>query len=161
MSQHRGSVAKPGRAAPRATAAFAVLLAVISAGTSCGAAPQNNADLIPPLAPSGDEVLIRAVPVWSIHLQLNQCLESAERILADPAYAAQHARVGDPVITLNQKWGYLLRADFTRDDVAPPMVNRILCWTDGQIIESKLSVPPLSDFAGSRRQLMVPGAVRH
>lgn len=138
-----------------------MFLAVVFAGAPCGAAAQNNADLIPPLHPSGDEVSIRAVPVWSIHLQLNQCLGSAERILADPANAALHARVSDPVIALNQKWGYLLRADFTSDDVAPSMVNRILCWTDGQIIASKLSLPPLSVFASSRQPLMVPGAVRH
>lgn len=121
----------------------------------------GNEETVPPLAPAADEVFIRAVPVWSIHLQLNGCLESAERLLADPAHAALHARVSDPVITLNQKWGYLLRADFTRDDVAPPIVNRILCWTDGQTIASKLSMPPLSSFTSSRKQLMVPGAIRH
>lgn len=141
--------------------AGALLFALSAAQMASAAGAGNGTDAVPPLSPAADEVLILAVPVWSLHLQLNECLQAAERLLADPAHAALHARVGDPVITLNQKWGYLLRADFTRDDVAPPSVNRILCWVDGQIIVSKLSVSSLASFTSSRQPLAVPGAVRH
>jgi hypothetical protein len=128
---------------------------------AAGAGGQVNADLIPPLMPSADEIRVRAVPAFSIHVKLDECLQSAERVLADPAHVTLHTRVGDPFITLNRNWGYLLRADFTRDDVAPPSVNRILCWSDGQLIASKLSVPLLASIAESSHPLAVPGARPH
>ena len=140
---------------------LAVALAV---GFPCeipSANAQNGSGLVPPLSPSADEILVRGVAAFSLHVQLNECVQSAERLLTDLAHAALNAHVGDPVITVNQKWGYLLRADFTRDDVASPLVNRIMCWADGQIIASKLSVPPLTSFTSSRQPLAVPGVVRH
>jgi hypothetical protein len=122
---------------------------------------QENADFIPSLVPAAGEIPVLTVPPWPLHMQLNDCLESAKRVLADPVHAKLHACMSVPFITLNQKWGSLLRADFTRDDVAPPQINRILCWADGQLIASKLSAQPLASIAEYSRLLAVPGARPH
>jgi hypothetical protein len=116
--------------------------------------------LLPPLVPSPNEVRLLAVPALPIHEQLDQCLEAARRFLDMAEYSLLHVRVGPPYISLNPSWGYLLRADFTRDDVSPPSVNRIVCWQSGQIIASKLAVLPLGP-GGEPPPLAVPGARGH
>jgi hypothetical protein len=141
--------------------ATVVMILVLGGQALAATGGRENPELIPPLAPGVDEVPVLAIPPYSLHIQLNDCLESAERVLANPFYAKLHARVGAPFVTLNQSWGYLIRADFTRDDVAPPQINRILCWAGGQLIASRLSIEPLAPIAERSHPLAVPGARPH
>lgn len=142
-----------------ATALTILLLSAAAATASL--VGERNSDLIPPLAPSPDETPVLGVPAFPIHVELDACLQSAGSMLADTAHGAPHVRIGRPFLTLNQKWGFLLRADFTRDDVALPLVNRILCWQNGQLVASKLALPPLDSLAELSHPLAVPGARPH
>lgn len=144
-----------------ATALTILILSVAPKTATASPAGQENSDLIPPLAPSSDETPVLAVPAFPIHVELDACLESAGRMLANSVHAALHVRIGRPFLTLNQKWGFLLRADFTRDDVALPLVNRVLCWQNGQLVASKLLLPPLDSLAALSHPLAVPGARPH
>ena len=140
--------------------ALTILLLSVAAATASPVGHENSG-LIPPLSPSSDETPVLAVPALPIHVELDACLESAGSMLTDSVHAALHVRIGRPFLTLNQKWGFLLRADFTRDDVAPPLVNRVLCWQNGQLVASKLALPSLDSLAQLSHPLAVPGARPH
>jgi hypothetical protein len=113
--------------------------------------------LRPPVVPAADEQPVRAVPVWGLNKRLQQCLSEATANLND--IAGSPVSVGSAHFALNRRWGYLLRADFTRADVAPPAVNRIVCWQDGEIVAAKLAIAPLEPVEQTH-PLAVPGIPR-
>ena len=139
--------------------ALTTLLLSVAAATANPVGEQNS-ELIPPLAPTPDETPVLAVPALPVRVELDACLQSAGSMLADSVHAALHVRIGRPFLTMNQKWGFLLRADFTRDDVALPLVNRVLCWQSGQLVASKLLLPSLDSLAELSHPLAVPGGRR-
>jgi hypothetical protein len=132
--------------------AIVLILAVATQGLANAA--EGTRSLLPPLVPSADEQPILAVPLFNVQKSLEACLDDAKAGLNKSATPA--ASVDAPHFALNRHWGYLLRADFVRADVAPPSVNRIVCWQDGQIVAAKLVIPPLGPVAASH-PLAVPG----
>jgi hypothetical protein len=124
---------------------------VVAAGTASERVPGK----VPPIAPAANEIPVAGVAVWSIHQELQQCMKDAATTLTGVAHNALHARIGEAHAFVNPVWGYVLRADFTREDVSPPLINRIICWRDGQIIVSRVSTPPLPSVE-SERPVAVP-----
>lgn len=122
--------------------------------THASAAEELSAGKIPPIVPAMDEMPIRGVPVFTIHQELQQCLKDATTFLNG---GAPNARIGTTLIFSSQSAGYILRADFSRDDVSPPLINRIVCWHTGQLIASRISAPPLPSEQ-SEKALAVPHA---
>jgi len=129
-------------------------VAILASKTAMG----EPAPRIPPIVPASDEVPIRSVPVFSLNQELQQCIKGAAAVLIDEAHSSLHARVGETHAFFNQQTGYVLRADFIRDDVPPPLINRIVCWPNGQLIVLRLSVPGL---VSAGQPLAVPQARPH
>lgn len=136
-------------------AATALALLIVCPGQST-LAEEGNAGKVPAVTPAENELPIRGVAAFSIHRELDQCLKDASALLAEGSGGALHAQVGPAHTFFSQEIGYILRADFTRDDVSPPLINRIVCWHTGQLIASRISAPPLA--AESRKVIAVPGA---
>ena len=135
---------------------FAV--ALMLAGMQLASWPAHSTEitrsLLPSFVPDADEIPILGVPLVNVHKAFEQCLSDATASLNDSA--GPPVSVGSPHFYMNQRWGYLLRADFSRGDVTPPSVNRIVCWTDGQIVASRLAILPLGPVEASH-PLAVPG----
>ena len=105
------------------------------------------------LGPSGVVLTTTAGPLRARAVVLTV----STAMLTGEAPATSHVRVGAAHTFFSPQWGYLLRADFTRDEIAAPSVNRIVCWENGQLIATKLSVMAL-DSAGAPPPMAVPGA---
>ena len=136
-------------------AATVLVLLVICQGHST-AADQSTSANVPAIVPAPDEIAVRGVPAYGIHLELEQCLKDAAALLGGEN-GALHIRIGQAQRFYAAGSGFVLRADFTRDDVPPPMINRIVCWHTGQLIASRISVPPLSSEE-PEKALAVPQA---
>jgi hypothetical protein len=136
-----------------------MILAMPASGGFCAAEAENGprAGTIPTIAPTTDETPVRAVAVWSLNQDLQHCMEDATAVLAR---ASLHASVGPIHTYFSPRSGYILRADFTRDGVSPPLTNRIICWQDGQMIVSRIAVPGL-DSGTQPPPLAVPQARPH
>ena len=136
---------------------FAAFTLIVSSCVTVAIASETAPGKVPPIAPKVNEVLIAAVPVWSIHEQLKQCMKDAAATLT--GNAAIGVRVAAAHAFFSPDAGYVLRADFRRDDVSPPLVNRIVCWQNGQLIVSRISAPPLRSI-DAERPLAVPEPYR-
>jgi hypothetical protein len=134
--------------------AIAFILAGLHVASGAANAGGMTRSLLPPPVPAADEQPILGVPALNFYKRLEQCFNEAKANLND--MAGSPVSVGSAHFALNRRWGYLLRADFTRDDVAPPSINRIVCWGDGQIIAAKLAIPPLESVERSHL-LALPG----
>jgi hypothetical protein len=134
--------------------AIALILTCLHVAGAASAS-EITRSLLPPLVPAADEQPIIGVPALDLHKRLEQCFNEAKANLND--MAGSPVSVGSSHFSLSRHWGFLLRADFTRVDAAPPLVNRIVCWGDGQIIAAKLAIPPLGSV-DQRHLLALPGA---
>jgi len=139
-----------------AAAALALLIGICS---HAGAAEKPDPAKAPPIIPATDEVPILGIPAFSIHQELERCLSDAATLLGKENDAL-HVRIGTPQRFYSPTAGFVLRADFTRDDVLPPLINRIVCWHTGQLIASRISAPPLS-AKEREKTLAVPHANPH
>jgi len=136
----------------------AVLAILTSYNCDAALAGAPNAQNMPPIVPGADEMAIRAVAVLSIHVELDQCIKDAAAILTSQAHSALNAHIDSVHTYLSQSLGYIVRADFTRNGVSPPLVNRIICWQDGQLIVWRVPPPPLP-ASDNERLLAVPSAL--
>ena len=137
-----------------AVTALAMLIAVASYSAT---AEPTDAGKLPPIVPASGELPIRGVPAYPIHLELEQCLKDAEALLGGEN-GTLHVRMGTAQRFSSPDLGFILRADFTRDDVLPPLINRVVCWHTGQLIASRISAPPLSPEQADKA-LAVPQAL--
>lgn len=133
------------------------LALLIASQSHTAAAEQSNAGKVPPVVPASDEVPIRGIPAYGIHLELEQCLKDAATLLGGESNSL-HVRVGTVRRFYSPASGFVLRADFTRDDVPSSVINRIVCWHTGQLIASRISTLPLSQEE-SEKALAVPHAL--
>jgi hypothetical protein len=133
-----------------------LVLVLLAPSRLCAAAlDESNSVKVPPIVPAADEKPILGVPAWSINEELRQCMSDAAAVLKEQAHAELHARIAPAHAYYSPESGYILRADFTRDDVSAPLINRIVCWQNGQLIVSSVSAPPLPSEE-SERPLAVP-----
>ena len=140
----------------RISLAATALALFIACQVRSAVAEDSNQSSVPPIVPAADEIPILGVPAFSIHQELEQCLKDAADLLGGEA-GTLHLRIGTAQRFYSPRSGFVLRADFTRDDVPPPLINRIVCWHTGQLIASRISAPPLSRKR-SEKALAVPHA---
>ena len=132
------------------------LALLVSCQSYAAAGDESNTGKVPPIVPATDEIPVRGVPAFSIHLELEQCLKDAAAFLGRED-STLHVHIGTSQAFYSPDSGFVLRADFTRDDVSAPLTNRIVCWHTGQLIASRISAPPLSPEL-SKKAIAVPQA---
>jgi hypothetical protein len=133
------------------------LALLVSCQSYASSADESKVGKVPPIVPATDEIPVRGVPAFSIHLELEQCLKDAAALLGRED-STLHVHIGASQAFYSHDSGFVLRADFTRDDVSAPLINRIVCWQNGQLIALRLSAPPLSPEL-SKKAIAVPQAI--
>jgi hypothetical protein len=136
--------------------AIALTVLILSQANTV-AADQAKPVKAPPIVPAMDELPVRGVPLFNIHQELDQCVKDATALLGGKSAGPVHVQIGMPQTFFSQDLGYILRADFTRDDVRPPLINRIVCWHSGELIVSRISAPALSPDE-PQKAIAVPSA---
>jgi hypothetical protein len=95
-------------------------------------AAAKNADGAPPLAPEGEKIA-------------QNDPDFATACLARVHYLAPTGqwKLGEPLLTHNDKWGLVWRVDFKypHDDLAP-LINRVICWRtdDGKGVNAEIAI---------------------